>query len=236
MPFQSYLFDYNGVLVDDEAVHLEAFRDVLLPLGVSVTDAEYQTQYLGFDDVGAFRAILADHSIAFDAQLVARLVEAKKPLYLERAKRGLVLFRGASALLNQLAREGAVVGIVSGALRQEIELGLSALEATKSVSFVVSAEDTTACKPDPEGYRIGHAKLSQMAGAQVARNVLVIEDSIAGIEAARAAALPCLAVAHSYTEDELRRAGANHVVTALSDIDNALLTSLARQVYGHVPI
>ena len=54
MAFLSYLFDYNGVLVDDESVHLDAFRDVLLPYGVSVSDADYQARYLGFDDVGAF--------------------------------------------------------------------------------------------------------------------------------------------------------------------------------------
>jgi HAD superfamily hydrolase (TIGR01509 family) len=233
MPFQSYLFDYNGVLVDDEAVHLAAFRDVLTPYGVSVSDAEYQAKYLGFDDVGAFRAILGDHSIAFDARLVAALVEAKKPLYLERATRTLVLFPGAGTLLNRLAREGAVVGIVSGALRQEIELGLRALDAVNSVAFVVSAEDTSACKPDPEGYRIGHAKLEQLAGAAVARQILVIEDSIAGIEAARAASLPCLAVAHSYGKDELHRAGANHVVATIAEIDDELLAALAEQVSGN---
>jgi len=233
MPFQSYLFDYNGVLVDDEAVHLAAFRDVLLPYGLSVSDAEYQTKYLGFDDVGAFRAIFADHSLECDANLVAKLVDAKKPLYLERARRGLTLFPGAGALLNRLADSGAVIGIVSGALRQEIDLGLLALDAVRCVSFIVSAEDTAACKPDPEGYRIGHAKLRQLAGAARADRVLVIEDSIAGIEAARAAQLPCLAVAHSYEKNELEHARASHVVNTLSDIDDALLGELAKQVYGH---
>jgi beta-phosphoglucomutase len=232
MPFHSYLFDYNGVLVDDEAVHLAAFRAVLGPFGIGITDAEYQTKYLGFDDAGAFRAIFQDHAIPCDAARVASLVEAKKPLYLERARLGLVVFQGASALLNHLAKQGAVVGIVSGALRQEIELGLRVLDATASVSFVVSAEDTTACKPDPEGYRIGHAKLANLAGAEAASRVLVIEDSIAGIEAARAANLPCLAVAHSYGQAELWRAGANHVVATLADVDDTLLTALATRVYG----
>src|SRR4051794_9700373 len=54
------IFDFNGVLVDDEHVHLEAFREVLAPRGIAITDDAYATRYLGFDDVGAFRAMLAD--------------------------------------------------------------------------------------------------------------------------------------------------------------------------------
>ncbi len=153
MAFLSYLFDYNGVLVDDECVHLDAFRDVLLPYGVTISDSDYKAKYLGFDDVGAFRAILADNAIAFDESLIRSLIEAKSPAYLRRANHGLSQFPGASDLLNRIAFSGAVIGIVSGALRQEIDLGLSILGAQNSVRFVVSAEDTRSGKPDPEGYR-----------------------------------------------------------------------------------
>jgi beta-phosphoglucomutase-like phosphatase (HAD superfamily) len=58
--FPATLFDYNGVLVDDENVHLEAFRDVLGPLGIDLEEADYWEKYLGFDDAGAFRAVLVD--------------------------------------------------------------------------------------------------------------------------------------------------------------------------------
>jgi HAD superfamily hydrolase (TIGR01509 family) len=232
MSFLSYLFDYNGVLIDDESVHLDAFRDALLPYGVTVSDAAYQAKYLGFDDVGAFRAILADNGIAFDSTLIGSLVAAKGPLYLQRALRGLSPFSGASDLLNRLARNGAVIGIVSGALRAEIDLGLRLLGAENAVRFVVSAEDTQACKPDPEGYVIGRAKLEKLTGKRVAHRVLVVEDSLAGVKAARAANLPCLAVSHSYQASELVQAGALHVVSQLAEIDNQLLATLSAEVYG----
>ncbi|HYO93121.1 MAG TPA: hypothetical protein VER33_01365, partial [Polyangiaceae bacterium] len=58
--FPATLFDYNGVLVDDEALHLEAFRDALAPLGIELTSEAYVERYLGFDDRGAFEAILKD--------------------------------------------------------------------------------------------------------------------------------------------------------------------------------
>jgi HAD superfamily hydrolase (TIGR01509 family) len=233
MAFLSYLFDYNGVLVDDESVHLAAFRDVLVPYGVSVSDSDYKAKYLGFDDVGAFRAILADNAIQFDATLIRSLVDAKKPAYLERAARGLSLFPGASELLKRLATNGALIGIVSGALRQEIELGLRMLGAESYVRFIVSAEETTECKPDPEGYLIGRSRLVDHAGDTTAKRVLVVEDSLAGIEAARAASMPCLAVSHSYKADELTRAGAAAVVSSLAEIDDRLLADLAAKVYGN---
>ncbi len=232
MAFLSYLFDYNGVLVNDESVHLAAFRQVLSTYGIDISESDYQSKYLGYDDVGAFRAILEDNAFVFDDEFVMSLVEAKKPCYLTRAQQGLIQFPGASALLSRLAHAGAVVGVVSGALLQEVELGLRMLDAQKSVRFVVSAEDAQACKPDPQGYLIGRSKLVQTAGIEVARRVLVVEDSIAGIEAARAADMPCLAVAHSYGTSELTRAGATQVVERLSDIDDALLATLANQVYG----
>jgi HAD superfamily hydrolase (TIGR01509 family) len=232
MAFPSYLFDYNGVLVDDESVHLDAFRDVLFPYGVSVSDADYRSRYLGFDDVGAFQAILEDNAISFDEVVIEKLVDAKKPKYLERAERGLTFFPGARELLIRLAESGAVIGLVSGALRQEIDLGLRLLGVQNTVSFIVSSEDTRACKPDPEGYIMGRNRLIELVGNTAAHRVLVVEDSLAGIEAARGANMPCLAVSNSYEPAQLIEAGAVRVVSRLSKIDDALLASLVAEVYG----
>ena len=219
------LFDFNGVLVDDESVHLAAFREVLQPLGVTFDDAAYAERYLGFDDAGAFRAMLADAGRASGDAAVARLVEAKKPVYMARIGEALVVFEGAAELLLRRARRG-VVGIVSGALRPEIEHCLGVMGVRDAVAFIVSAEDTKQCKPDPEGYVLGVAALVR-AGA-TAQGAVVIEDSIAGIEAAKSAGLRCAAVAHSYPEDRLRAAGADVVVSRLVDLSDDLLDGTLR--------
>src|SRR5690606_40391572 len=83
------------------------------------------------------------------------------------------------------ARQGPVA-VVSGALRDEIDFGLSHLQVQQHVGRIVAAEDTTASKPDPEGYRIALAWVADQLGASAAALSLVIEDSPAGIEAARA--------------------------------------------------
>jgi len=213
------LFDFNGVLVDDEDVHKEGFREVLRPLGVELTDADYVARYLGYDDAGAFRAILRDAGRAPTEDEVRALVRAKKPVYLRRIALGLKVFPGAAELVRRRAARG-VVGIVSGALEDEIEYALAHMGVRDAISFVVPAERTAACKPDPEGYLLGRAELAKLSADGRA---VALEDSIAGVQAAKAAGLRCVAVLHSYSEAELTAAGADVVVPTLADVTDATL-------------
>lgn len=219
------IFDFNGVLVDDESVHLAAFREVLRPLGVAIDDATYAERYLGFDDAGAFRAMLTDAGKPpLDAE-VARLIAAKKPLYMELITGSLVIFEGAPDIVRRRAKLGPV-GIVSGALRDEIEHALRVMGVREEIAFIVSAEDTTRCKPDPEGYILGARELLSLAvQADPMRNPVVIEDSVAGIQAAKAAGFICAAVAHSYPAEVLKAAGADVVVARIADLTDELLSS-----------
>jgi HAD superfamily hydrolase (TIGR01509 family) len=212
------LFDFNGVLVDDEAVHQAAFRDVLAPLGVTFGERDYEERYLGFDDAGALRAMLADAGRAPTDEEVARLVEAKKPIYMARIATELRVFEGAVEIVRRRAERG-VVGIVSGALRHEIEHALGVMGVRDAVRFIVSAEDTACCKPDPEGYVLGLRAL----GAPAERGIVVIEDSLAGVVAAKGAGLRCAAVAHSYPLARLAAAGADVVAERLSELTDAKL-------------
>jgi beta-phosphoglucomutase len=229
--FPATLFDYNGVLANDETVHLAAFQDALAALGITLTEADYWKKYLGFDDVGAFGAILVDAGRSADALLIADLVEAKRPLYRARAEASLPLFPGASELIRRRAAAGPVA-IVSGALRDEIELGLQALGVEELILSIVAAEDTRASKPDPHGYLLGIEALSKRVSIEDARRALVIEDSLAGIEAAKSAGLPCIAVGHSYPEAELYAHGADLVVADLVSLDEQTLSTLFQKLYG----
>ena len=223
------LFDFNGVLVDDEHVHLQAFRDVLRPLGLGVTDADYNDRYLGFDDVGAFRAILTDAARAFDEADVRALVEAKKPAYMQRIGAELRIFDGAADLVRRRAERGTVA-IVSGALEAEIRYCLERMGVLDRVAFIVSAEMCAECKPHPEGYlealRLLGLRVSdagEVCAAGEVRGVVVIEDSLAGIQSARAASLRCAAVTHSYPRAQLEAAGAHVVAASLAELTDALL-------------
>jgi len=229
--FPATLFDYNGVLIDDEHVHLAAFREVLGPLGIEVGEREYFARYIGYDDVGMFRAILEDWKLSSDDATVRRLVDAKRPVYRKLAEQGLKGFAGAAELVRRRALAGPV-GIVSGALRDEILMGLETLSVKDCVSAIVAAEDMGAPKPDPAGYLRGIEALAGLTGVEAARRALVIEDSLAGIEAAKRAGLHCVAVAHSYPVDELEAGGADLVVRTLGELDEQRLGELYRRLHG----
>jgi beta-phosphoglucomutase len=223
--FPATIFDFNGVLVDDELVHRDAFRDVLTPLGVSFSDDEYVERYLGFDDFGALRAMLSDAGRPASEQLVAELAEKKKPCYMRRAEHSLVIFEGAISVVERRAARGPVI-IVSGALRHEIAFALERMGIASLFQAIVSAEDAPQGKPDPMGYRLGIAELSRLIGAEDALRALVIEDSLSGIAAAKGAGLACLAVAHSYPESQLLAAGADRVLAHIREADDATIDAM----------
>lgn len=229
--FPATFFDFNGVLVNDEAVHFETFREVLAGVGVPLSEQDYLQRYLGFDDAGAFSAILEDAGRQPSPEQIAALIEAKRPLYMARARAQLPTFPGAAELIVRRAAKGPAL-VVSGALRDEIELGLEVLGVRSAILAIVSAEDTQACKPDPEGYLIGIRWLAERGQADAARRGLVIEDSLSGVIAAKSARLPCIAVTHTYTESELFGAGADAVVSSLASIDDTMLSTLFQRLYG----
>jgi HAD superfamily hydrolase (TIGR01509 family) len=229
--FPATFFDFNGVLVNDEVVHFETFREVLAGLGVVLSEHDYLHKYLGFDDAGAFGTILADAGKPQSAAQIAALIEAKRPLYMSRARAKLPTFAGAAELVKRRAAAGPAL-IVSGALRDEIELGLEVLGVRSSIVAIVSAEDTTACKPDPQGYELGIRWLAERGQENIARRALVIEDSLAGVEAAKAAGLTCVAMTHTYSESELLGAGADAVTASLGEIDEGFLGALFRKIHG----
>lgn len=229
--FPATLCDYNGLLVDDEQVHLDAFRAVLGRRGIELSTEDYWEKYLGFDDVGAFRAVLTDAGHAPTDAEVRALVEEKKPEYLTRAEGTLRAFDGAADLVRRRAALGPV-WIVSGALRDEIALGLDVLDVRDCIAGVIAAEDVALAKPDPEGYLLGIERLTASLGAERARRALVLEDSLAGVTAAHGAGLLCATPTHSYPADALVAAGSDLVVAVLDEIDDAALVRLYASRFG----
>lgn len=220
------LFDFNGVLVDDEALHLAGFNAVLGPLGVHLSVADYEARYIGFDDRGALTAALGDRGLPAPAELIARLIATKARWYAARAPTELRIFPGAAALLTACAAR-VPVAIVSGALRAEIELALGLMGARAAVRCIVAAEDVSACKPDPAGYLAALAALRGHGVTLAPARTVAVEDTPAGVRAALAAGLRVVGVAQSVSEDDLRAAGAHTTRRRLVDLDPDLLAALA---------
>lgn len=225
MAIRAVIFDFNGVLVDDESVHFALFREVLAQEGVAITDRDYHERYLGYDDRGCFDAALRDAGQEADRARLDDLIARKARRYVEVAEQGLRFFPSAAEILSAVA-ERWPVAINSGALRPEIEYSLKRMGCLERVAAIVSAEDTDLCKPHPEGYRLALEALRAHERRQPGRfdhtsplepsACLVIEDSLAGIQSAKGAGMWAVGVSTTYPAEQLREAGADDVVEALA--------------------
>jgi HAD superfamily hydrolase (TIGR01509 family) len=218
---RAVVFDFDGVLANSEPLHFRAFRDILAEEGLSLTEHDYYTRYLGYDDVGAFRAIAADQNRQVTHGEIANWV-VRKAERLEALERGVsVLFPGARDAIARMARTGPIA-IASGALRQEIMRVLEREQLAALFAAVVAAGDTAASKPDPAPYTKAVELLRQMTGDSLqAAECLAIEDSHWGLVSARHAGLRTLAITHSYSANELGEA--DLVIEHLDELTAELL-------------
>lgn len=212
---RAVIFDFNGVLVDDESVHFDLFREVLAEEGVTLTERQYHEKYLGYDDRQCFEEVLADSGRSPTPAALDEMIARKAGRYIPRAELGLRYFPGSAEAIRRLADRWPLA-INSGALRPEIEFSLARMGVRDRIAAIVSAEDATNGKPDPEGYLLALDALRSRVGEDLeAAHCLVIEDSLAGIESAKGAGMWAVGVSNTYPEAALHGAGADAVIADL---------------------
>jgi beta-phosphoglucomutase len=220
---KAVIFDFNGILVDDEPIHLELFRKVLAEEGLSLSDEEYYAKYLGMDDRGCFRAVFKDNGRELDDAALAALIGRKAAYYKQTIAQRTVIFPGVKRLVPELAVRFPLA-VASGALRHEIELILDGIGLKRCFQSIVSAEDVHDGKPHPEIFIKALRELNKGRSEPIrASECLVIEDSKEGIMAAHRAGIKCLAVTNSHPAAELK---ADKVVASLEEVDALLLEAL----------
>jgi HAD superfamily hydrolase (TIGR01509 family) len=190
------LFDFNGVIIDDESQHCDALIATLSQYGYALDRDTYYREYLGFDDRECFRFTFERIGHAQDEMTLNEAIARKHSEYVRAIRDSMRLVPGAADFIENAALDGFQLAIVSGALRTEIELGLELAGLRPHFSEIVAAEDVPACKPDPQGY-IRARELLDLAP----KRCVVVEDSIPGLNAARAAGLRCAMLTTSHSED-----------------------------------
>jgi len=221
------IFDFDGVIVDSEPIHLRGFRKVLALIGIELTSQEYYRKYLGYDDQDCFKAVLADKGMEQTAEQIKAMIEAKSQAVQEELARSVQPLDGAVEMIAAAAESGILVGVCSGALKKEIVLSARKIGILEHLEQIVSAEDVRKGKPDPEGYRLALSRLSASAGRDLpAAKCVAIEDSPAGIAAAKAAGMKVLAVTNSYDAEALT--DADKVVDSLTSVGLDCLDELTR--------
>lgn len=217
---QAIFFDFNGVIIDDEPIQMNAYKEVLREHGIDLKESDYYSA-LGLDDKGFVRHAFqrADKQLSDD---VLKSVLAEKGVrHRALIADELPLFPGVVTFLKAAARH-LPLGIVSMATLDEIEYTLKRAQLLPLFSVVVNTDDVNVCKPAPDCYRAGLEKLNEKRRAArqlplLPKECLVIEDSPPGIESGKGAGMRTLGVTNTVTEAELRAAGAEVVTMSLAD-------------------
>ncbi len=219
---KAIIFDFNGVIADDEPSHLVMFQKVLQEEGLSLSAEEYYREgYLGMDDRGCFETVLVKAGRDTSPAKIGELIRRKALYYDDYIRERIIFFPGVLDFIRKAAAR-MPLAICSGALRSEIQMILEAGRIRDSFSVIVSAEDVKRGKPDPEGFLLALARINQKQRVPILpAETLVIEDSIAGIAAAQRAGMKALAVTNSYPSEVL--ASADRVVRSLEALDPASL-------------
>jgi beta-phosphoglucomutase len=217
---QAVFFDFNGVIIDDETLHLKAYTEALAEEGVVLTHEDYFNS-LGMDDVTFVRAAFGRTARELSDEVMRRVIESESAKHRALIEDVLPLFPGVVTFIKALSRRYPL-GVVSMSSRRGIDYALVRAGLLKHFNVVVSAEDVQACKPDPSCYTKALEFLNAKRGPSQILPVspsecLVIEDSPPGIESARAAGMRTLGVTNTVPEKQLREADADVVTRSLAD-------------------
>ncbi len=215
---QALIFDFNGIIVDDEPIHFGLFQRVFGEEGIQLTEEAYYARYLGFDDRGAFMTGFNENGRPLDNAKLSELIERKAIYYQDAIRDHVAIFPGVKNLILSISRASLPLAVASGALRHEIETILAGAGLLTYFKAIVSAEDVSRGKPEPEIFLKALAAINERhPGIAIApTDCLVIEDSREGVHGACRAGMKCLAVTNSHPAELLKEADA--VVKSLEGV------------------
>ena len=217
---KAIFFDFNGVIIDDETIQMQAYREVLRGHDIELTE-EWYFDALGMDDRTFVRAMFERAKKPLTDDVWQAVLEAKTVEHRKMIEDELPLFPGVLTFLKATSRHFSL-GLVSMANQAEVGYVFQRANLAPLFSVIVTAEDASACKPDPHCYVTGLAKLNDKRQRErvlplLPHECLAIEDSPPGIQSARAAGMRTLGVTNTVSEDALRAAGADVVTASLGD-------------------
>lgn len=201
MAIEGVLFDMDGVLVDSEAFIARAAMAMLAErYGIRATREDF-LPFVGTGEERFISGVAAKHGVSLDVESdKARTYE----LYFEVIRGELREVPGAAAFVRECRARGLKVAIATSADRRKVEANLREIGLSEAdFDAVVDGLEVERKKPFPDIYLEAARRLGLAPG-----RCLVVEDALTGVRAAKAAGCPCLGIGGSFTEAELRAAGA----------------------------
>ncbi len=204
------VFDLDGVLIHSAPCHRDAFIEVLYPLGI--TTFEY-SRFAGWRTRDVVVFVLAEVGIECSESAITEAAEAKSRRARELMAASNPVAKGCVELLRELADRGYELALASSGSRESVQMFLDSTGTAPMFRSVLTGGDVALAKPDPEIYTRTFLNLNLPP-----QDCLVIEDAVAGVQAACAAGSSAIGVAGSCHPDELRRAGALDILDNVADL------------------
>jgi beta-phosphoglucomutase len=217
------IWDVDGTLVDTAELHFQAWVELARQLDKPFDRAAFAATF-GRRNPEIIHQLFGQHYTGSEVDVLGT---RKEELYRAAARQGVSLLPGVRELLEALQAAGCRQAIGSSAPRDNLDLILALTDTQRFFNAVVSMEDTQRGKPDPQVFQIAAARL----GVGSAR-CLVLEDAVAGVQAARAGGMKCIAVRFvgHHSAEALARAGADLVVPSLEEVSVGTI----RRVLGNL--
>jgi beta-phosphoglucomutase family hydrolase len=214
MEKKAVIWDMDGILADTAPFHLRAWQQVLQTRGKALSEEGFrQTFGMRNDD------IIRRHLGNLPPAEMEALSQEKEERFRQAVRSQVQPFPGVMQLLQSLSEGGFLQAVASSAPSENVRLVLEGLQASHYFQAIVSGDEIEAGKPNPEVF----LRAAQRLGVQP-RDCLVIEDARAGVMAAKAAGMKCVAVTNTSPAERLN--GADLVVSSLEEVSADTLRGL----------
>ena len=212
---KAVIFDWDGTLADTKKAVVQSFQKVLGEAGCVVSD-EFIERRMGIGTKKIIEEAFRECDMRFDDETLENLATEKIKIQVSLTEI-VDLFEGAAELLEELqGRAKIALATMSG--RKVVDKILPEKRITTYFDVVVSADEIVNPKPDPEVFRVSAKKLGVDP-----KDCVVVEDSVFGVRAAKAAEMKCIAVhLGAYSIEELQEENPDLMINSLTEKERIL--------------
>lgn len=222
MSLKAVLFDFNGVIINDESIHEMLLEEVLIEENLLLLSGEFRRFCLGRSDRACFQDLLKGRGRFVNDDYIHHLVKRKAEKYYGylQALEVLPIYPDTVELLGKLQALGVKMVIVTGAILSEVTMVLERSGLINYFDLLITGEDVKESKPAPDSYLLALEKLKYLYPDWHLQptECLAIEDTYVGIMAGKQANIPVLGVAHTYPLHFMQR-WADWAMDSFTDVE-----------------
>lgn len=227
MVLKAVLFDFNGVIIKDEAIHRELNDELLLSENLPPQGKEFWKVCVGRSDRAGLKELFKLRGRFITDEYLDKLIAKKAIAYRQKLEQleTLPIYPDVSQFIEQMFNSGYKLAVVTGAIRSEVEFILKQGKIGLFFDDLVAGDDIERSKPDPQGYLLAIDRLNKLYPDLnlLPSECLAIEDTFVGLEAVKAAGIQAVAIANTYPFHMLQRR-ANWTIDRFEDLEFDRLT------------